>query len=75
MVYQFIIFFFCICSRVILSRRRVVIIASKLEKFEKLQRAWFCSDRRPISAENSTAHCAVYRQERNFKFFKEIDTS
>ncbi len=33
--------------------RRAIIMTSK---FEKLLRAWFCSDRRQISAENRTAH-------------------
>jgi hypothetical protein len=46
------------------SRRQVIIITST---FEKLQRTWFCSDRRQISAENRTAH-AVHCQKEIFEF-------
>jgi hypothetical protein len=52
-----------------LSRRRAIIIASN---FEKLPRAWFCSDQRQISAENRTAH-AVHCQKEIFEFFSKMN--
>jgi hypothetical protein len=52
-----------------LSRRRAIIIASN---FEKLPRAWFCSDQRQISAENRTAH-AVHCQKEIFEFLKKMN--
>jgi hypothetical protein len=52
-----------------LSRRQVIIITST---FEKLPRAWFCSDRRQISAENRTAH-AVHCQKEIFEFYSKMN--
>jgi hypothetical protein len=51
-----------------LSRRRAIIhvLASK---FEKLPRAWFCSNQRQISAENRTVH-AVHCQREIVYFFQ-----
>ncbi len=43
-----------------LSRRQVIIMTSK---FEKLPRAWFCSDLRQISAKNRTAHTVDWQKE------------
>ncbi len=52
-----------------LSRRQVIIITST---FEKSPRAWFCSDRRQISAENRTAH-AVRCQKEIFEFYSKMN--
>jgi hypothetical protein len=49
---------------VTLSRRRAIIIASK---FEKLLRAWFCSDQRQISAE--IAPRTLYNVKKKFLIF------
>ncbi len=52
-----------------LSRRRAILTASK---FEKVPRAWICSDQRQISAENRTAH-TVHCQKEFFEFISKMN--